>query len=329
MMSSPFRSLGVVPVALAAALLLILSTMGLSSLGPTSLGGAAAAQADEPAASGDGGSETYRVVSFNIRFNNPRDGEDAWPKRRDRVAELLQELAPDLIGLQEVLPSQRDDLRERLPGYEIYSVGRDDGADRGEASTILWKRERFEQQGVETFWLSPTPEQVGSKGWDAALPRIVSHVTLRDRSSGRVVHLFNTHFDHQSETARRESGSLLRRRILESVGNDAWVAIGDLNARPDSVPLRRLRGLNDDGSVDPDAVDSVWLDAYESAAKRTGPDSTWNGFREIEPGQRIDHLIVAPTTTVESFDVLDRRYDGRFPSDHLPIVGTLRFGASD
>lgn len=321
MMSSPFRTRKVLPVALAAASFLGLS-LGLSSSMATTV------RADEPKGTANGEAETYRVVSFNIRYDNPRDGEDAWPKRRDRVAELLLELSPDLIGLQEVLSRQRDDLRERMPGYEIYSVGRDDGADRGEAATILWKRDRFEQQGAETFWLSPTPDRPGSKGWDAALPRIVSHVTLRDRTSGRIVHLFNTHFDHQGETARRESGALLRRRILESVGDQAWVAIGDFNARPDGVPLRRLRGLNDDGSVDDDQADTIWLDAYEAAAKRTGPDSTWNGFREIEPGQRIDHLIVAPSTTVESFDVLDRRYDGRFPSDHLPIVGTLRFEAS-
>lgn len=110
------------------------------------------------------------MISFNIRYNNPADGEHAWPLRKERVASLLRFHQADLIGMQEVLQGQLEDLRALLPEYAWVGVGRDDGKNAGEFSPIFYRASRFEVLDSGTFWLSETPELVASKSWDAAPP---------------------------------------------------------------------------------------------------------------------------------------------------------------
>ena len=141
----------------------------------------------EPLFPDDEGDEdaTVQVMTFNIRYNNPDDGENAWPYRKDRVAEIMAEA--DLIGVQEALNDQLVDLETRLPGFDWFGVGRADGKAEGEFSAIFYRKSRFELLDHDTFWLSETPSVVGSVGWDAALERIATWGKLRDRATGRGV----------------------------------------------------------------------------------------------------------------------------------------------
>ena len=104
--------------------------------------------------------EALTVMSFNIRYDNPADGPDAWPLRKDWVAEIVREHA-DVAGLQEVRKGQLDDLKERLPGFEFYGVGRDDGKEAGEFVPVGWRKDRFTATDKGVFWLSETPDEVG------------------------------------------------------------------------------------------------------------------------------------------------------------------------
>ena len=131
--------------------------------------GSRCAVARQPAAA-----EPVVVMSFNIRYGTASDGENAWPHRRDRVIDCIRSADPDLLGTQETLAFQRDELATGLPGYACVSAGRDDGQDAGEMAALFYREARFERIDTGHFWLSPTPEVVGSKGWDAALPRIAS-----------------------------------------------------------------------------------------------------------------------------------------------------------
>jgi len=152
---------------------------------------------DEPA--------TLHVMTWNIRYDNPGDGENAWPHRKDWVAEIIRREKADIIGLQEVLKGQLDDLTQRLPEMVAYGVGRDDGKMKGEYAPILYRRDRFELLDKSTFWLSKTPDVSGSKDWDAALTRIASWVKLKDKQTGKVFYFINTHFDHRGAEARLQS----------------------------------------------------------------------------------------------------------------------------
>lgn len=258
------------------------------------------------------------VMTWNIRYNNPDDGVNAWPHRKDWVAEIVVQNEIDVAGFQEVLHGQFDDLKSRLPNMDSYGVGRDDGKLAGEFCPIFWRKERFELLAKSTFWLSATPEVPGSKGWDAALPRIASWVQLKDRLTGNNSYVLNTHFDHRGEQARTESAALLLKQMRAQFAGQPVILTGDFNTQPETRPYRILTGA-DEAKAGP-----VYRDSYQhSLQKPTGPKSTWNGFEAIVPDRRIDFIFTTPSVKVMNVKILEDQRDGRFPSDHLPVLTTL------
>ena len=115
--------------------------------------------------------EPLRVMSFNVRNSNAQDRENAWPKRREIFFEAIARFGPDLIGFQEVLALQHDEISARLSDYAFSGVARDDGKRKGEWALIAYRRAKFAEVAHGDFWLSEHPEEIGSKSWDAALTR--------------------------------------------------------------------------------------------------------------------------------------------------------------
>jgi endonuclease/exonuclease/phosphatase family metal-dependent hydrolase len=262
-----------------------------------------------------------RVVSYNIRYDNAGDGPNRWQHRRQAMADYLAELKPDLAGLQEVLIGQLRFLAEKLPDYAWHGAGRDDGREQGELSPLLYRRERFEVRDKGTFWLSDTPDQVGSKGWDAALPRVCSWLKLFDKQAHRELLALNTHFDHRGREARRQSAVLLRRKIdslCESAPTLPVILTGDFNCTASDEPYRALVAQTE--ATHTPLCDSLTISKKSPA----GPDSTWNGFEGIVPKRIIDFIFVR-NMAVLAHRVDDPRVEGRFVSDHLPVVAELRF----
>lgn len=258
-----------------------------------------------------------RIMSFNLRLDLASDGPNAWPHRRDWVASLMRFHAPDAIGVQEALAHMLTDLDARLPGLARVGVGRADGREGGEFSAIFYRRDRLDLLESGTFWLSPTPEIAGSKGWDAAIERVATWARFQDRVTGCThVHL-NTHFDHIGEQARQESARLIRRRLVSIAGGQPVIVTGDLNADPQSVAYRVFTADTIDASP-------PLRDAFEaSRAGHYGPTSTWTAFKAIEPGRRIDYVLVSEEIPVLTHGILPDSWDGRFPSDHLPVLSAI------
>ena len=250
-----------------------------------------------------------RVMTFNIRYDNPEDGLDAWPYRKDMVVDVLRSNRVDVAGLQEAMMAQIDTLAARLPEYAWLGVGRDDGKRGGEFAPIFYRRDRFDVLSQDTFWLSEHPHVPGSRSWDAALPRIATWAVLRDRQTGDRLLVVNTHFDHRGSEARMRSATLILETIGALAGSLPVVLTGDFNAVEDSEPYRTLvHGLADA--------------RYASERPHRGPSSTWNGFEAIVPGRRIDYIFVDGMQVLEHAILADARH-GRFPSDHLPVLAVL------
>lgn len=249
----------------------------------------------------------FNAATYNLRLNTPADGADAWPLRKEAVKALIRWHEFDLVGTQEGLIDQVEELAA-MPGFATVGVGRDDGRRGGEHAAILYRTERFELLAKGDFWLSPTPDKPG-KGWDAiCCNRIASWARLRERTSGKAFFVFSVHFDHEGVQARRESAHLMLRKMREIAGAEPALCLGDFNATPEAEPMRIMAG--------------GLRDAYRaSAAPPYGPLGTFNGFRlDATLQERIDYVFVTPHWRVLRYAALTDTYRARYPSDHLPVV---------
>ncbi len=270
-------------------------------------------------ASGVRGSN-LRVMTFNIRLNTPDDGANQWPHRKEIAASMIRFHRADIAGLQEALKDQVDDLTTLLPEYQWFGVGRDDGREAGEYMAVFYRKDRLQVLKQATFWLSETPESP-SKGWDAMCYRVVTWGRFKDIRSGKTFYLFNTHFDHRGEVARRESALLLLRRIQEIAGSDPVVVTGDFNSSPDSEPYQIIvSGLSNDPSTK--LIDSEHVAEYP----HHGPDGTTTRFiaANLPNNQTIDYVFIKNSVSVLLHGTLSDSFDGRFPSDHMPVLAELQ-----
>src|SRR4051794_28130038 len=185
-----------------------------------------------------GDAQSYlNVMTYNVRLNVNADSLNAWPFRKDELASVILFHDVHVLGVQEALPEQMEDLRERLPGYRSIGVGREDGKNKGEFSAIFYDSARLQVLESGTFWLSQTPSVAGRKGWDAAITRIVTWSKFKDRRTNLIFFHFNTHFDHKGPIARRESAKFLLTRIHEIAGDAPTICTGDFNSRPKDEPI--------------------------------------------------------------------------------------------
>jgi endonuclease/exonuclease/phosphatase family metal-dependent hydrolase len=250
------------------------------------------------------------VATYNLRLNLASDGPNAWPHRKEAVKALVRYHEFDLLGTQEGLPEQIQDL-EAMREFARAGVGRDDGKSAGEHAAIFYRRERFERLAGGDFWLSQTPEQP-SIGWDGrCCKRIASWVKLLDRGSGKIFFVFNAHFDHEGLVARRESARLMLRKIAEIAGDQPVICMGDFNSTPEMDAITIF------GAALRDARAATETPPY-------GPVGSFNDFKLDAPMlERIDYVFVGPSWRVLKYGVLSDSIDRRYPSDHHPVAVRL------
>ncbi len=255
-------------------------------------------------------------MTFNIRLNLASDSLNAWPYRKDKVALHVLFMQTVILGVQEALPEQMNDLHLLLKRYRSIGVGREDGKNKGEFSAIFYDTTLVALTASGTFWLSETPFIAGSKGWDAALPRIVTWGKFTTRNSQIVFFLFNTHFDHMGKEARRQSSRLLLKMIDSIAGSAPVIAMGDFNALPDEEPIRVI--------TDP-ANPLHLVDTRDiSILPHFGPDGSFNGWKTSETGNlEIDHIFCNDKIGVLRHGTLSQVWGTRFSSDHFPVMAEL------
>jgi endonuclease/exonuclease/phosphatase family metal-dependent hydrolase len=231
------------------------------------------------------------------------------------VRRLIEQAAPDLIGTQEGLYAQVRDIASDLPAYDWIGLGRAGGS-RDEFCAVFYRRDRFEPVAFDHLWLSDTPHVIGSITWDHTYIRMATWVRFRDHATGREFYFWNTHFDHQVETARQKSAALLHDRMAAIDPAIPLLLVGDFNcaagaSRAHDI-LTREAGLED-----------TWLTAA------TRENEKLNTFHNYQPplsnAERIDWILARSPVTVEHAAIITDHDGAQYPSDHFPVTATVKF----
>ena len=252
------------------------------------------------------------VISYNIRYDNPNDGENQWEYRKERVANYIKEIRPDIIGMQEVLDPQLVFLDVSLTEFSFVGVGREDGKTKGEYSPILYNSNSLSLLQTDTFWLSETPTVI-SVGWDAALERICTYAQFEHKKTGQKFWVFNTHFDHIGELARIQSAKLINQKVkMLNMNNSPVVITGDFNLTPDTAPIK------------------IFQNAYKDVMQKTPANAnnygTFTGFDKLSNGEdRIDYIFQKGLKTLESTHIWLKTTSGGWASDHHPVQAIFSF----
>lgn len=258
-------------------------------------------------------SAKFNAMTFNVRYDNPADSMDNWQYRKERVANSILFYDVDILGTQEVLHNQMEDLKQLLPGYESVGVGREDGKEKGEYSALFYKKDRFSVLDSGYFWLSETPEVAGSKGWDGACERIASWAKLKDKKSGKEILTLNTHLDHVGVIARKESISLILNRLAELAHGLPIILMGDFNAKPESDVIQQITDTSNHMHL---------IDSRSVSPIVYGPSWTFHNFGKIPYEKRplIDYVFVSKDVEVLKHGILAETENDGFLSDHTPIL---------
>lgn len=254
--------------------------------------------------------DTLRVMSFNVRLPLAQDGANDWPHRRDHLAEVVRDAAPDVIGTQELKRVQADYLLARLPGYAWFGMDRRGGRD-DEHMGIFYRRDRLRVVEIGNFWLSATPEKPGSISWGHPYPRMVTWALFESNSGGRRFYMYNTHFPYRGEdvAARMRAAAAIADRIATLPAATPLVLTGDFNTTPDS-------------SVHAFLTQSL-SDARTAAPKVDGPAETFHAFTG-KADRRIDWILTRGFRPV-GYRTDDAARNGRYPSDHFPVIADLEW----
>jgi endonuclease/exonuclease/phosphatase family metal-dependent hydrolase len=278
--------------------------------------GLSPASSSGPAVTATGDSSALRVMTFNVRYGTAPDGEDAWPRRRALAIRVIREAQPAVLGLQEALRFQIDEIERAFqlgqPTFAEVGVGRDDGAQAGEYSAILYDQRRLALLAQGWFWLSDTPEVPGSRTWGNRFPRMVTWARFADRAQGGATFTaYNTHWDHESQPARERGARLMLERIAaRAAAEDPVLVTGDFNSGEDNPAFQALlaAGLADTfRAVQPGAADVC----------------TFHAFHGGRGGPKIDAVLVSPRWRVLDAAIVHTSEAGHYPSDHFPVTATI------
>jgi len=255
------------------------------------------------------------VMTYNLRYANENPSE-AWSKRRPIMRDLLRKYSPDVMGTQEGLYQQLKDLAADLPDYEWIGLGREGGS-RDEFMAVFYRKARLDPLAFDHFWLSDTPQIIGSKTWGPNLPRMVTWVQFRDRVTNKEFYLFNTHFDHQVQIAREKSAELVRQRIAALDAALPVILTGDFNAAAEEN--KAYATLTAGGFL---------ADTWKTVPERVNEGiGTFNSFKAARRGgPRIDWILSRGEVTANRSEIVTFKRDQQFPSDHFPVVAWLRLG---
>ncbi len=250
--------------------------------------------------------EVVRVMSFNIRCTNV--GKDSWEDRIGIVTETINKSNADSVGVQEATTEWMETLDKELTKYAWVGVGRDDGKNQGEFSSIFYLKAKYNLIDSGTFWLSETPE-TPSLGWDAGCNRVCTWAVLENKETKEQYVHINSHFDHVGIKAREESVKLILAHA-DKYNDLPVVFTADMNVVEGSENYVQMTSgcLKDTKYLTDDSMNYL---TYHD----TKPSS--------HNGDVIDYVMVNDKFNVLSYKVVTAGIDNRYVSDHFPVYADL------
>ncbi|WAR60539.1 hypothetical protein PtB15_9B478 [Puccinia triticina] len=284
-----------------------------------------------------------KVATFNIRYSPLTANNTAsWARRVPLIVDQIKWEAPDIVALQEVLEHQYIDLKDQLipSQYASVGVGRNDGVTRGEYVPLFWKTDRFKALSVNYFWLSDKPDVPGSRGWDAAEPRMVTLLTLQPRATGQSqddpsnlpFFVMNTHFDNAGVKARTESAKLILKKAneLTAAKGQPVLLMGDLNSPREETAYQVLTGKAADQPAHR-ATDQFFKDCGAEVGRPFGAhNATFTGFQhDPEDAMKIDYIMTmsAPPNLWQAvkYGVIPNQFQNEsIASDHRMVSAVIQ-----
>jgi endonuclease/exonuclease/phosphatase family metal-dependent hydrolase len=268
------------------------------------------------------------LMTFNIRLGIAKDGENDWDHRKEILFDVFTKYQPDVVGLQEAYAFQIDGIVQAHPKYASLGVGREDGQSKGEFSSILYRKDRLKVLDQGTFWLSETPEVPGSKSWKTACTRVCTWARFEDGRSGRTFYFYNTHLDHISQEARERGIELIAKRMKARKSPDPTFLTGDFNAGEDNAAVAFVKGEPPKAGTTRAADSPRLVDSYRSIHAQEKNAGTFNDWKGKTTGDKIDYIFVPASIPVLSADILHDNRDGRYPSDHFPMIAVIDLAGS-
>ena len=289
----------------------VLALLLVGNLAMGASGASAAANAEKEKAS----EMELRVMTYNLRYlNNSDPSPHTWEERLPTIGQLIHKEKPDIFGTQEAVYAQIKDLDDELPQYEWIGLGREGGS-KGEYMAVFYNANRFTPVEYDHFWLSDTPDVIGSKSWGNTIPRMATWVQFEENHTGQRFYLVNTHFDHVSEEAREKSAALIAEKVEEFQEELPVLVTGDFNTSPDSTPHQIL------------TAEGPFVDLWDAAEERVNEElGTFNGFKDPTgggPEKRIDWILSKGNVLVERIEIVEDQKNGQFPSDHYPVIADV------
>jgi len=252
------------------------------------------------------------ILTCNIRYFGAKDGENAWPYRKELCAEVIRSRSPHVICFQEMWAEQFDDLAGAFGEFESFAMA-DEPTNRRPMNAIFYRRDAFRRVSAGGYWLSETPHVPGSRSWASACVRLANWVRLEDRATGAEFRVVNTHLDHVSQLARE---------------NQARLIVEDAAAYPDSYPQLLTGDMNCDRTNPAIAVFRAggWADTYAAIHGTEDPGHTFHAFQgpsHVSDIGKMDWVFRRGDVSVTAAEVIADAQDGRFPSDHYFVGATV------
>ena len=293
--------------------------------------------------------EPIEILSINVRLSTAKDGENAWPLRKEFMMSVVKNRNYDFIGGQEVCIDPNDELNqikymtEQLPGYGCLYVCREKDPAKGEGTPVFYRKDRWEPDAKDqgTYWLSDTPDVPGSVTWEgqSTCPRVVTGALFHElnadsKRTGKAMYVYSTHFDHVGEIPRQKSAALIFDRFEHRENKDVpMVLMGDLNCGENSPAIRFIKGETVELGGEKKTPTMKMLDSFRVVHPDEKNVVTYNGFRGPrfdgngvnEVGAKIDYIFVTSNLKATDAEIIRTNNNGRYPSDHYPIRAVVEF----